>query len=63
MKAFVDKETCIGCGICAATCPDVFEMQSDGKAGTISEKVPEQLDDEAKDSEEGCPVNAITTEE
>ncbi len=32
MRAFVDQDTCIGCGACAATCPEVFEMNEDGKA-------------------------------
>ena len=33
MKAFVDKETCIGCGLCPSICPDVFAMDDDdGKA-------------------------------
>ncbi len=27
----INQETCIGCGACAATCGDVFEMK-DGKA-------------------------------
>jgi ferredoxin len=27
MKAAVNKETCIGCGLCADICPDVFEIK------------------------------------
>ena len=27
MKAVVDKDLCTGCGLCADSCPDVFEMQ------------------------------------
>ena len=32
MKAFVDKETCVGCGLCAGTAPDVFRMNDEDKA-------------------------------
>ncbi|HBU70105.1 MAG TPA: ferredoxin [Elusimicrobia bacterium] len=58
MKVSVDSAVCIGCGLCASSCPDVFEM--DGLiavvlAGDISpenEKCAAQM---VKD----CPVNAI----
>jgi len=29
----VDKNLCISCGNCTSVCPEVFEMQDDGKAG------------------------------
>jgi len=29
----VNKNDCISCGNCSSVCPDVFEMQDDGKAG------------------------------
>lgn len=28
MKAVVDKETCIGCGLCPSICPEVFSMDA-----------------------------------
>lgn len=60
MKANVDKETCIGCGLCPSICPEVFEMDDDGKAKAIADSVPEKCVDEAKDAESSCPVNAIS---
>ena len=56
-KITVNQETCIGCGACAATCPECFEMK-DGKAHPIKTEV-EELTCE-KDAEAGCPVKAIT---
>lgn len=61
MKAFVDKETCIGCGLCASITPDVFEMEDDGKAGVIGD-VDSSNEAEAKDAETSCPVEAIKIE-
>lgn len=62
MKANVDKEACIGCGLCPSISPEVFEMQDDGKAGVIGNKVPTEAESTAKESEESCPVNAISVE-
>ncbi len=61
MRAVVDKDTCIGCGLCAATEPSVFVMDDDRKAKSIADTTEEN-----KDSVEscitGCPVNAIHAE-
>lgn len=62
MKAVVDQETCIGCGLCPSISPDVFEMNDDGKAEAIVDEVPGDAVDSAKESEESCPVNAISVE-
>ena len=32
MRAFVDQDMCIGCGLCEGTCPEVFRMNDAGKA-------------------------------
>ena len=55
-KIEVDSETCIGCGACTASSPDLFEMKDDGKAYP---KVTESDDDSAKDAVDICPVNSI----
>ena len=70
MKAYVDKEACISCGLCPSICPEVFEMQEDGKAGiydngdeaVYKNEVPEEVVDSAKEAAEACPVDAISTE-
>ena len=62
MKANVDKETCIGCGMCPSICPEVFDMDDDGKAHTIVDEVPAGKEDEAQDAADSCPVNAISVD-
>lgn len=32
MKIIVERPKCIGCGSCAALCPDFWEMAEDGKS-------------------------------
>ncbi len=31
-KVTVDAATCVGCGLCEQSCPEVFEVQGDGLA-------------------------------
>ena len=59
MKLVVDKDICIGCGACAAICPDVFEIDDEGLATSIANEVAEEVMDDAIDAKEGCPVDAI----
>lgn len=62
MKAVVDKDLCIGCGLCPSICPEVFSMDDDGLAVAIDEELDESVIDSAKEAEDSCPVDAITVE-
>ncbi|MCI8483720.1 MAG: ferredoxin [Lachnospiraceae bacterium] len=58
MKAYVDPDVCIGCGMCAGMVDEVFRMNDEGKAEAYQEAAAEKKDavQEAIDS---CPVSAI----
>lgn len=60
MKVSVDKSKCIGCGVCVAVCPDVFELSEDGKSRVKIKETDKECVKEARDS---CPTQAITIKE
>ena len=63
-----DRQNCIGCGACAAICPDYWSMEADGKSRVKNAK-PEganetaEFGDDAKEPNMGaaqsCPVTVI----
>lgn len=59
MKASVDKNTCIGCGLCESICPAVFKLGADGKSEVIVGEVDENLESDCRQAAENCPVSAI----
>lgn len=60
MKAHVDEDTCIGCGLCESIAPNTFEMDGD-----IAKVIEETVSDEgaAREACDSCPVDAITLDE
>ena len=57
MKVVIDRENCIGCGLCASTCPEIFAMADDGKAEVVSDKITNEAG--AVEAADACPVNVI----
>ncbi|MFA7174766.1 MAG: ferredoxin [Kiritimatiellia bacterium] len=62
MKAKVDEDLCIGCGLCVGICEDVFEMD-DAVAVVIAAPVPEHAEELCREAAESCPVEAISITE
>lgn len=63
MKARVDKDTCIGCGLCPSICPEVFELGDDGYAYAKVDSIEDSLKDDAREAADSCPVDAIEIDE
>ena len=62
MKAIVDKDTCIGCGLCCGICPEVFRMDDEDKAEAFA-LAEESNKSQVQEAVDGCPVEAISWEE
>lgn len=58
----IDKNACIGCGSCCATCPSIFELDNDGLAKVKAEIVSEEEKKSVQEAVENCPVEAIKNE-
>lgn len=65
-KIIHERAKCIGCGSCAAICPEYWSMESDGKsklkgAKKAGKNFELQIDELSciKNAAEVCPVNII----
>lgn len=65
MKVIVNKEACIGCGACAAICPDVFDLDDDGlsEVKEKQEHPKEDQEEDVRDAADSCPTGAIELED
>lgn len=65
MYTIVDRETCISCGACGASAPEVFEYCDEGISFVTLDdnegraEVQEDLKNEVEDACDGCPTDSI----
>ena len=62
MKAEIDRDGCISCGLCVSICPEVFRMGDDGPSEVYVETIPLDAEGSALEARDGCPVSVITVE-
>jgi ferredoxin len=56
-KYRINKEKCVGCGVCVATCDGATELGEDGKAKILNQEKLEKCGGETV-----CPYEAIEKE-
>ncbi|MGM0923821.1 MAG: ferredoxin [Bacillota bacterium] len=62
---WVDKDTCIACGACGGTAPDIYDFDEQGLAFVVLDEnqgiseIPEILHDDMHEAMEGCPTESI----
>ena len=64
---WVEKDTCIACGACGATAPDIYDYDDEGLAEVIylsdgnkgNTEIPEDFYDDLQDAADGCPTDSI----
>ena len=61
MKVIIE-DTCTACGLCADTCPEVFEI-GDEIAEVLMDEVPKEYEEATQQAAEECPVEAIIIQE
>jgi len=64
---WVEKDTCIACGACGATAPDIYDYDDEGLAEVIFNgdnnrgitEIPEDMYEDMQDACDGCPTDSI----
>lgn len=64
MKVHVDQSRCQGHTLCAMIAPKLFELSDiDGHSTPVSEHVPDDQREQAREAAHSCPERAITITE
>ena len=59
----VNKDKCLGCGMCVGINSDVFEFDDDGLTKVNKDKITDENKKDVEEAINSCPVGAIEKEE
>lgn len=59
----VDRERCVGSGVCESLAPEVFELDDDGVLQLHREEPAADELDEVRDAVQSCPARALALAE
>lgn len=60
MTIKINRDDCIGCGVCMQVCPAVFSLDENaGKALLTSNEAPEGRQEDVKEAIDSCPIGCI----
>lgn len=62
LRANVNKNTCIGCGICIDICPNIFEFDPQGLSESTLTAIEPAHGDCVRNAAKACPTNAISVQ-
>lgn len=62
-KIVIDKNACIGCGLCVHTHPEYLVFDEMGQAESVGKEVKSEDKNALLETIEHCPVEAIKIEE
>jgi ferredoxin len=63
LRVVVDRSRCCGYGLCAAICPELYKLDSEGLVFVDSDLVPADLEESAREGAQACPAEALVIEE
>ncbi|MBU5672147.1 ferredoxin [Paenibacillus brevis] len=71
LYTWVNKDTCIACGACGSTAPELYDYDDEGLAEVIFEDdgnqgltpIPKDLHEDMYDARDGCPTDSICVQE
>lgn len=62
MRITVEKQLCVGHGMCEGLRPDLMKLGPEGFAEVVSQPAPDEDEDELLDLADACPARAISLE-